>query len=74
MPPSQWLKLRQSKSPRGSASTLDKIDAPVVVKPETISNKASTKLGMARLNQKGSAPTRLITIQERPVATNPSWA
>ena len=42
MPPTQWLKLRQYRMPRGRLSTSDKMDAPVVVKPETISNRAST--------------------------------
>ena len=41
IPPSQWLKLRQYKIPRDKSSTTGTIDAPVVVKPETISKNAS---------------------------------
>lgn len=47
MPPSQWVKLRQYKSPIGSISTSDNMLAPVVVKPETTSKKASTGLVIA---------------------------
>ena len=42
MPPSHWIKLRHSKSPRLSPSMSVKIDEPVVVNPETDSKKAST--------------------------------
>jgi hypothetical protein len=41
MPPSQWLKLRQYRMPRLSASTSGTTEEPVVVKPDTISNRAS---------------------------------
>ena len=41
MPPIQWVKLRQNSSPRGSASTSVRMLAPVVVKPDTVSNTAS---------------------------------
>ena len=43
MPPSHWMKLRQSSSPRLKPSMSVKIDDPVVVNPETDSKKASTK-------------------------------
>jgi len=46
--------------------------APVVVKPETVSNIASVKLGISPLIQKGIHPTRLITIQLKDVAIQPS--
>ena len=42
MPPTQWVKLRQNRLPRLSGSTAVRMDAPVVVKPETVSKKAST--------------------------------
>ena len=42
MPPTQWVKLRQNRMPRGSASTSVKMDEPVVVNPEMLSNSAST--------------------------------
>ena len=41
MPPSQWVKLRQNSSPCGIASGAVRMLAPVVVKPETVSNTAS---------------------------------
>ena len=46
MPPSQWLKLLQYRMPLGSPSTAGSMEAPVVVNPDTISKKASTKSGM----------------------------
>ena len=42
MPPIQWVKLRQNITPRGWPSICVMMDAPVVVKPETASKKAST--------------------------------
>ena len=42
MPPSQWVKLRQYRSPLGRASTSVRMLAPVVVKPETVSKTQST--------------------------------
>ena len=42
MPPTQWVKLRQNKIPRLRDSTSGRMVAPVVVKPETVSNSAST--------------------------------
>ena len=41
MPPIQCDRLRQSSEPRVSSSTFAATEAPVVVKPETISKKAS---------------------------------
>ena len=46
MPPTQWVKLRQISMALGSVSTSPRTVAPVVVKPETVSNSASTKLGI----------------------------
>ena len=42
MPPSQWVKLRQKRSPRLMDSTSLRMEAPVVVKPEVTSKRAST--------------------------------
>ena len=49
MPPSQWVKLRQKSSPLLMASTSVRMEAPVVVKPETVSKKQSTRLGISPL-------------------------
>ena len=40
IPPTQAVDMRQNCSPRGRASISFNIDAPVVVKPETLSNMA----------------------------------
>ena len=74
MPPSQWVKLRQYSSPRPSGSTSFKIVAPVVVKPEAVSKKASKKLGIAPLIRNGRAPNRETLSQARPTVTSPSRA
>ena len=41
MPPIQWVKLRQNKTLWLRGSTAVRMVAPVVVKPETVSKKAS---------------------------------
>ena len=46
MPPAQWVKLRQKSSPLGSTVTSVRMVAPVVVNPETVSKKQSTKEGI----------------------------
>ena len=48
--------------------------APVVEKPETVSNNASIYEGIAPESQKGNAPNKLITIQLKATITNPSLA
>ena len=72
MPPIQCVKLRQKISDFGSASTSLKIDAPVVVKPETVSKSASSKFGIAPVRKKGNEPKKLKTIQARPTEIRPS--
>ena len=72
MPPIQWVKLRQNKMPLGRLSTSGRMLAPVVVKPDTVSNRASTGLGMQPVSTKGTAPTTEMTIQLRAVAAKPS--
>jgi len=44
IPPTQVVEKRQNCNPRGSASTSFRIVDPVVVKPETLSNQAFTRL------------------------------
>ena len=41
IPPIQWVRLRQKAMPLGSASISVRIVDPVVVKPDTVSKKAS---------------------------------
>ena len=72
MPPIQWVKLRQNRLHRDSASTSLKMLAPVVVNPEIVSNSASVKLGISPLNTKGRAPMALSSTQARVTTTNPS--
>ena len=69
MPPSQWVKLLQYKRLRGTASTSCRIVAPVVVKPETVSNSALKKLGTSPEKINGSAPKTEMMIQESAVMT-----
>ena len=74
IPPSHTVKLRQYKRLTGSASTSAITLAPVVVKPETVSKKASTNDDTAPLRQNGSAPNTERSTHERPTVTKPSRA
>ena len=46
MPPSQCVSARQSRMPRGFSSMLERMDAPVVVKPDMASKNASVKFAV----------------------------
>ena len=48
--------------------------APVVVKPETVSNKALVKSGISPFMIKGRHPNRLNSIQEKATVTKPSFS
>lgn len=72
MPPIQWVKLRQNRMPMGRLSTSASTDAPVVVKPDTVSNSASMGSGMAPDSTKGTAPITLMSTQVRAAVTQPS--
>ena len=72
MPPIQWVKLRQNRMPLGSPSTAGRMLAPVVVKPETVSNRASTGFGMQPVSTKGTAPITEMNTQHSEVAAKPS--
>jgi hypothetical protein len=72
--PSQWLKLRQYIIPGESASTSPRIEEPVVVNPDTISNRASTKFGISLEKTNGRHPKKLIAIQLPATQTIPSLA
>ena len=74
MPPSQWAKERQKRIDFGRDSISDRIDAPVVVKPEQDSKKASTGDGMAPEITNGIAPTTEATSQLVETTRNPSLA
>ena len=74
MPPTQWVKLRQNRLPRLSGSTAVRMDAPVVVKPETVSKKASTYWGISPLSTKGSAPNADMASHASATVTKPSLA
>ena len=73
MPPIQCVKLRQNSVQCDSASTSGTTLAPVVVKPETVSNSASVKCGISPEKTKGRAPKILNTIQQRATVTKPSF-
>ena len=74
MPPIQCVKLRQNRPERERLSMSFKIEAPVVVKPEVVSKKASTKWGMSPLIRKGTQPSSDIASHDRPTQVNPSRA
>ena len=74
MPPIQWVKLRQNSMEWLMPSTLVRMEAPVVVKPETVSKKASMKLGISPLITKGRAPMADTVSQVRAVIRKPSLA
>lgn len=73
IPPIKCEKLLQNNILLLKLSTSSNIVAPVVVKPETDSNKASTKL-ISNPNQKGKAPNKLINIHDIDTIINPSFA
>ena len=68
------MKLRQYSMPRPNTSTSERMDAPVVVKPLTVSNRASTKWGMAPPSQKGMAPNTLMAAHASATVTKPVCA
>ena len=74
IPPTQWEKLRQNNAPRLSASTSFKIVEPVVVKPDTISKKASAKAGISPEITNGSAPNADISTHTSATIAKPSRA
>ena len=74
MPPIQWVNERQKRPDRERPSTLFRIEAPVVVKPETVSKKASIKHGISPPSTKGSEPSSDMESQESPTAAKPSRA
>ena len=73
MPPIQCVKLRQKIEQWLNASTSLNMLAPVVVNPETVSNKASVKEGISPVSINGRQPVRLMRSQLREVATQPSF-
>lgn len=73
MPPTQCVKLRQKSEQWESVSTLFKTLAPVVVKPEMVSNKASGTDVISPVSKNGMEPKKLSTIQLKDVATQPSF-
>ena len=74
IPPIQCVKLRQNNIPLGSDSISVNMEAPVVVKPDDVSKKASINEGIAPLITKGRAPTTEINIHANPTVKNPSFA
>ncbi len=74
MPPIQWVKLRQNSMPLSSASTLESMLPPVVVKPEIDSKRLSKKDGIAPLITNGSAPNKDIITHDKDTVIIPSLA
>src|SRR5664280_1790176 len=63
IPPSHWVMLLQNRIPCGIDSILGSIVAPVVVKPDIDSKKASPKPGIEPLIRNGNVPKMLKIIQ-----------
>ena len=72
MPPTQAVEMRQSCRPRGRASMSFKMEAPVVVKPDTLSNRAFTSVNSCPYKRKGSMPNRQAKIQATTTMQLPS--
>jgi len=72
MPPTQWVKLLQKRMLWSSDSTSRNMLDPVVVKPDTVSKKASTKDGVAPLMINGNAPKADIRTHASPTIIKPS--
>ena len=72
MPPIQCVKLRQKSIPWLIASTSVTTEAPVVVKPLTVSKSASIYDGISREMKNGSAPMSESTIHARATVIKPS--
>ena len=74
MPPIQCVKLRQKRIECGNISTFVRMLAPVVVKPDAVSNSASQKCGIVPDSRNGSAPNTDSSIHDSPTTTRPSFA
>lgn len=74
IPPSQWVELRQNKMLLGKLSISRKMEAPVVVNPETDSKIQSIKVPNPPLMKKGMAPKNDMVIQMNATLTKPSLA
>ena len=74
IPPIQCVKLRQNSSPWLMRSTSHRMEAPVVVRPLTVSKKASANAGISPLKTKGSAPMAENANQVMATMTKPSFA
>jgi len=64
--------LLQNNIPCDNSSILFNIDAPVVVKPDIVSKKASVKFGILPLIQKGNNPMIEKIIHVKVTITDPS--
>ena len=79
MPPIQCVRARQSAMPRSRSAgnvptSPPRMVAPVVVKPETVSKKASTGLWSAPHRRNGSMPNSDTTTHDSPTANSPARA
>ncbi len=72
MPPSHWVRERQSSRLGGSASISVRIVEPVVVKPLIVSKKALMYDGTAPVITKGKAPNRANSVQPKVTTAKPS--
>ena len=71
-PPIHWLMHLQNIRLYGNASRFVKTEAPVVVRPEADSKRASTKRHSGRIKKYGNAPTTVANSQLTPITQKAS--
>ncbi len=71
MPPSHWVSARQKAIPLGSVPGSSRIEAPVVVNPDAVSNTAFDMSGIAPVRRYGRAPKIEKTNHANPTVVNP---
>jgi hypothetical protein len=74
IPPIQWDRLRHKRMLEGRSSMIGNIVAPVVVNPDTDSNRAPAIDGAIRVVMNGIAPTATIMSHARPTTVRASRA
>jgi len=78
MPPTQCVMARQNSNGGASTAGSSRIDAPVVVKPESTSKHASTTLGIAPVMTNGIEPspvnTSQLAVTVAKASPKPNWS
>ena len=72
MPPRRWVSARHSRMPLGTLSRIGMTDAPVVVRPDTVSNSAAIGEAIVPDSMYGTAPAMLAKSQPNVTTPSPS--